>query len=64
MIHEAGVLHGDLHKGNILVTPRRQVFILDFDGCVLDASDDRRKAESAQMADHLQHVVSALTDAS
>ena len=60
-IHEAGVLHGDLHKRNILVTPSRKVFILDFDGCRLHASEKRRKAESAQMAEHLQHMVSLTT---
>ncbi|WP_375385214.1 class III lanthionine synthetase LanKC [uncultured Microbacterium sp.] len=30
-IHAAGFTHGDLHPGNIMVTPERQVVLLDFE---------------------------------
>jgi len=36
-IHELGIRHGDLHPGNILVTPDDAVFVLDFDGCEMSA---------------------------
>ncbi len=30
-IHQAGVIHGDVHPGNILVLPSREIRIVDFD---------------------------------
>ena len=57
LIHEAGVLHGDLHKGNILVTRSGQIFILDFDGSELRASHERLVAEKAHMTDLLSYMV-------
>ena len=57
LIHEAGVLHGDLHKRNILVTPSGQIFILDFDGSKLCASHERLVAEKAHMTDLLSYMV-------
>ena len=36
-VHELGIRHGDLHPGNILVTPDDAVFVLDFDGCETSA---------------------------
>ena len=57
LIHEAGVLHGDLHKRNILVTPSGQIFILDFDGSELRASHERLAAEKTHMTDLLSHMV-------
>lgn len=57
MIHKAGVLHGDLHKRNILVTPSSQIFILDFDGSELRASHELLLAEKAHMIDLLSHMV-------
>jgi tRNA A-37 threonylcarbamoyl transferase component Bud32 len=49
MIHEAGMLHGDLHKRKILVAPNGQVFLLDFDGSKLRASHEDVVAEKATM---------------
>ena len=57
MIHKAGVLHGDLHKRNILVTPSRQIFILDFDGSEPHASHELLVAEKAHMTDLLSYMV-------
>ena len=40
-IHEAGILHGDLHKGNILVTDEdRRIFILDFESSEMEATPE------------------------
>ena len=36
-IHDLGIWHGDLHAGNILVTPDDAVFVLDFASCQLSA---------------------------
>ncbi len=36
-IHDHGIWHGDLHPGNLLVTPHNDVFVLDFAGCDLSA---------------------------
>lgn len=39
-LHAAGILHGDVHTGNILVRPDGRVVILDFGAAVpLDAAD-------------------------
>ena len=57
LIHKAGVLHGDLHKHNILVTPSGQIFILDFDGSKPRASHELLVAEKAHMTDLLSHMV-------
>ena len=44
-IHAAGVLHGDLHEGNILVTPDHRVLILDFAGAQLHPTPKRLREE-------------------
>lgn len=44
-IHAAGVVHGNLHNGNILVTPDNHVLVLDFARAVLDPTDELVKAE-------------------
>ena len=36
-VHDVGIRHGDLHAGNILVTPGDAVFLLGFGECELDA---------------------------
>ena len=33
----SAILHGDLHSGNILVTPDDTVYLLDFEGCDMSA---------------------------
>ena len=44
-VHDLGIRHGDLHPGNILVTPDSVVFILDFDGCEIAAPERALAAE-------------------
>ena len=51
MIHEAGIVHGDLHKGNILVTSDNRVIILDFEG-------SQMHADPKQMATEMKDVTS------
>ena len=51
-IHEAGVLHGDLHKGNILVTYEdRRIFILDFEASEMEATPE-------DMAEEMRNLTS------
>ncbi len=50
-IHAAGILHGDLHEGNILVTPDKQVFLLDFAGAQQHATRKRLRAEEEQLVE-------------
>ena len=47
-IHAAGVLHRDLHEGNILVTPDHRIMVLDFAAAQLDP---RQELVDAEMAD-------------
>lgn len=49
-VHKLGVLHGDLHEGNILVTPERKVVVLDFDGARLEAPASELIAEQDHVA--------------
>ncbi len=49
-IHELGVLHGDLHAGNILVTPENKVFVLDFEGANLEEPAAQLSAEQGHLA--------------
>ncbi len=49
-IHMLGVLHNDVHEGNILVTPECKVVILDFNGARLGAPATELKAEQDHMA--------------
>ena len=39
-IHAAGVLHRDLHEGNILVTPDHRVLVLDFAGAQMNPTQE------------------------
>ena len=48
-IHAEGILHGDLHKGNILVAPDNRIFIVDFDGAQLHPTQERLAAEKNDM---------------
>ena len=49
-IHKLGVLHGDLHEGNILVTPDCKVVVLDFNGARLEAPATELTAEHDHVA--------------
>ncbi|KAK9805493.1 hypothetical protein WJX72_001306 [[Myrmecia] bisecta] len=49
-IHKQGVLHGDLHERNILITTDNQVVILDFDGAHLQAPTTELSAEQDHFA--------------
>ena len=49
-IHQLGVLHGDLHAGNIVVTPENRVVVLDFDGARLQAPANELTAEQDHVA--------------
>lgn len=40
-MHAAGVVHNDLHSGNVMVTPGRDVFLVDF-GFARDVHDEKR----------------------
>lgn len=44
-IHAKGVRHGDIHKGNMIVTADNRVVILDFDKAELDAPAAELAAE-------------------
>ena len=44
-VHDMGIRHGDLHEGNILVTPEDGVLLLDFGNCELDAPDSALEDE-------------------
>lgn len=44
-IHDAGVLHRDLHEGNILMTPDHRVLVLDFAAAQLDPRRELMDAE-------------------
>ena len=52
-IHAAGILHGDLHDGNILVTPDDQVFILDFAAAEQHATRKALRLEKEDLATDL-----------
>lgn len=45
--HSQRVLHGDLHAGKILVTPRQQVVLLDFHGALFPAFAAQPASEQA-----------------
>lgn len=49
-IHKLGVLHGDLHEGNILVTPECKVVVLDFNWARLEAPATELIAKQDHMA--------------
>ena len=44
-VHDLRIRHGDLHEGNVLVTPEGSVFLLDFGNCELDAPDSALEDE-------------------
>ncbi len=49
-IHKLGVLHGDLHEGNILITTECKVVVLDFDGARMEAPAAELIAEQDHVA--------------
>ena len=52
--HEQGVVHRDLKPGNIMVTPKRQVKVLDFGlAKILRAASDLSATESFAQADNM-----------
>ena len=56
-IHSRGVVHGDLHKSNILVTTDRRIVILDFAAAQLQASPGAPEAEMLDLARRLAQPV-------
>lgn len=52
-MHCLGVLHGDIHRGNIIVTPSQQVVLLDFGHSVYPASPSDMAAEQQWLQDIL-----------
>ena len=48
-LHEANVLHGDLHQRNVLVTPSDHVFIIDFDQATIMPGQRRKQEELAAL---------------
>lgn len=60
-IHMLGVLHGDLHKRNILVTDDNKIVIIDFDGAYLGAPVAELSAEHKYMAQLLSLKVATQT---
>lgn len=49
-VHSFGICHRDLHQGNILVTPHKQIILLDFAGANLKSNAEDRTAERNHMA--------------
>ena len=49
-VHSFGICHRDLHQGNILVTPYKQIILLDFAGADLKSNAEDRVAERNHMA--------------
>ncbi|GHA10467.1 hypothetical protein GCM10008090_20100 [Arenicella chitinivorans] len=45
-IHDAGVLHGDVHLGNFMCSPTRQITVIDF-GCASMQDSDYRPSGGA-----------------
>ena len=52
-IHARGILHGDLHKDNILVTADRRIMILDFAAAQLEAPAAAMEAEMTELSEML-----------
>lgn len=52
-MHSYGVLHNDLHSGNILVTASGQIFIVDFDQAAVGAGSKELEAEERLFAHFL-----------
>ena len=57
-IHKLGVLHGDLHECNILVTKDNDIVVLDFDGAHVEA----RTADLSAEQDHVALLLSLQVD--
>ena len=49
-IQRFGICHCDLHQGNILVTPYKQIVLLDFAGANLESTAEERMAERSHLA--------------
>ena len=49
-VHSFGICHCDLHQGNILVTPYKQIILLDFAGAKLKSNVEDRIAVRNHMA--------------
>ena len=49
-VHSFGICHCDLHQGNILVTPYKQIILLDFAGSKLKSNVEDRIAVRNHMA--------------
>jgi len=49
-VHDHGILHGDLHEGNILMVARDSVFLLDLGACDLEPNDWDLAAERRDFA--------------
>ena len=56
-IHSRGVVHGDLHNGNILVTADRRIFIVDFEGAQLQAPAATMETEMRDLSRRLAYTV-------
>ena len=56
-IHSRGVLHGDVHDGNILVTADRRIVIVDFEDAKLQAPATATDAEMHDLSRQLFHPV-------
>ena len=56
-VHNLGVLHGDLHAGNILVAPGGKIFILDFNGSQMQVAPEWLSEEQNTWAGFLSKQV-------
>jgi RIO-like serine/threonine protein kinase len=52
-IHAKGVLHGDVHDGNILITPDGRIVMLDFAGAEVQAPASETDAEMCYLCNIL-----------
>jgi Kae1-associated kinase Bud32 len=59
-MHRAGIVHSDLHPGNILITPSKQLHIIDFGLAQSLKYSDRTETLSA-LKDELSTVITRVT---